>query len=282
MMHAAVPDAPRPLLHVLKFEVHLAHGCNLHCESCSHYSSHGLTGTLGLSDAASWYAGWSRRIIPTRITVLGGEPALNSEFSEHLMLLRQYWPHARIWVVSNGFLLRRHPRLPETLAAIGNYRFQISKHHDSAEYQARFREVENLLRSWQAEVPGFAFTILESFRDWTSRYIDEGLQRISPYLDGDRVSSWSICPGKQCVQLHEGRLWKCAAIAYLPLLAQKRGLGEAWTGYLRYTPLALDCSDEDLRAFFSRGAEAICGMCPAIRRPLVKRNPLMAREAGVP
>src|SRR4051794_20267283 len=45
-------------------ELHVAHGCNLTCESCSHYSNQGHTGLVALADADAWMAGWSRRLEP--------------------------------------------------------------------------------------------------------------------------------------------------------------------------------------------------------------------------
>ena len=81
--------------------------------------------------------------------------------------------------------------------------------------------------------------------------------------DGDPESSWRNCPAKWCLQLYEGKLWKCPAIAYLEMQDRKHGLGEAWQPYLEYEALGSDCSDAELREFVERRAERVCGMCPA-------------------
>lgn len=258
---------------ILKFEIHLSHACNLSCESCSHYSNYHFSGSLTLGQAEEWYLAWSPRIRPARITVLGGEPAFNRDLCEHLKLLRRYWPDARIWLVSNGFLLHRHPELPRTLAQIGNYRFQISRHHNDETYTRAFAEVLSLLQRWQEEVPGFQCFVKHSFADWSQRYREENGLAV-PFADGNPAESWRICRGKACVQLHEGFLWKCPALAYLSLLQKKGKMGLGWEPYLNYRPLRPDCSDAELATFFERAEEPFCGMCPAHERIIQKRNPM--------
>ena len=38
---------------------------------------------------------------------------------------------------------------------------------------------------------------------------------------------------------------------------------EVWSVPLSYRPLTLDASDDEIRRFFARQEEPICGMCPA-------------------
>ncbi len=46
-------------------EYHVAHGCNLSCQQCSHYSNFRLAGRLPtLADAESEYSQWSHRLKP--------------------------------------------------------------------------------------------------------------------------------------------------------------------------------------------------------------------------
>jgi hypothetical protein len=62
------------------------------------------------------------------------------------------------------------------------------------------------------------------------------------------------------MQLFEGKLWKCAKIAYLRLIKE---LSEDWTPYLNYRPLFSGCTDEELRDFIGKREEPCCGMCPS-------------------
>ncbi|MBT6497385.1 MAG: hypothetical protein HOL01_22890 [Planctomycetaceae bacterium] len=86
---------------------------------------------------------------------------------------------------------------------------------------------------------------------------------MKPFDDGDPEASWRTCPAKWCLQLHEGKLWKCPAIAYLGMQDRKYALGDEWWPYLAYETLGADCSDAEVREFVERRTEAVCGMCPA-------------------
>lgn len=97
-------------------EYHVAHGCNLSCQQCSHYSNFHLAGKLPtLADAESEYSQWSLRLDPTRFAWLGGEPLLNPAILEHIQLARQHWYDSELMLVTNGFFLHRFPELPQVL-----------------------------------------------------------------------------------------------------------------------------------------------------------------------
>ena len=66
-------------------EFHLAHGCNLSCQQCGHYSTFRLAGTMPTpADTRAEYEAWNHRILPRRFALLGGEPLLNPKLIEHL------------------------------------------------------------------------------------------------------------------------------------------------------------------------------------------------------
>ena len=241
-------------------EMHVAHGCNLSCESCSHYSNHHHTGMLSLATAREWLSGWSRRLQPRQFSLLGGEPALNPALPQFVWLVREMFPDTQIILVSNGFLLKRHPRLPVALRGTQTA-LHISVHHDSDEYQRKLEPVRELIADWQRRW-NIDVCWRNSFESWTRRYRGFG-KEMQPFDDGDPEASWQNCPAKWCLQLHEGKLWKCPAIAYLGMQDRKYGLGDEWQPYLGYEPLDPGCSDTELGNFVERRSEAVCGMCPA-------------------
>jgi len=97
------------------FEVHLAHSCNLICAHCDHYSNFHHRGILSVDDYTDWLTNWSKRITPTQIALLGGEPALNPNLTEMVYLTREFYPLVHVLIVSNGFHLYKHPGLPRAL-----------------------------------------------------------------------------------------------------------------------------------------------------------------------
>ena len=128
-----------------------------------------------------------------------------------------------------------------------------------------------LLDGWHAQY-GVKTEISESFSKWTRRYLDENGQ-LSPFEDNDPKQSWEICNAKYCLQMHEGKLWKCPILAYLPMVKQKLGLSKKWDHALSYRALEANCSDAELAEFLARKDESYCAACPAFKRPFPKNDP---------
>ena len=242
-------------------EIHLAHGCNLSCESCSHYSNQGHKGLLSLAEADRWLTLWSQRISPATFSLLGGEPTIHPELTEMMVVARRHWPAAHLRLVTNGFFLYRHPDLPIFLQNDPNACIYLSIHHDSAEYLDRLRPVETLLKNWTDDY-GVRVEIHHSFKNWTRRYHGIG-SSMEPFKDDQPRRSWENCPARYCPQLFEGAIWKCGPLAYLKLQNAKYRLSESWKPYLHYQPLQPDCSDAQLSEYFDREEEPFCRMCSA-------------------
>ena len=73
------------MLSLPQLEVHIAHGCNYGCKSCSHFSQFHHQGMLRRDTAYEWYKMWADRINPGRLSLLGGEPTLNKELIVHVL-----------------------------------------------------------------------------------------------------------------------------------------------------------------------------------------------------
>ena len=265
-------------------ELHVTHACNLACESCSHYSNHGHAGNLDLSQADSWMAAWSGRLDVKQLNLLGGEPTIHPRLAEFVPLVRRHWPAAHIRIVTNGFFLHRHPALPSAMAAAGNADLWLSVHHHGEGYAARLRPVLDLLADWKRD-HGTTAHIRQSHERWTRRYHGFGAEML-PFEDGRPLRSWKICSARHCKQLHEGKLWKCAPLAYLGLQKEKYDLSEKWDPYLRYRPLEASCTDKELDEFLALEEEAVCSMCSAESRrftlpsPLRNESPVVDRGLG--
>ena len=256
---------------VRNLEVHLAHTCNLACESCSHYSNFKHGGLLDKSEFETSLQNWHKRIEPRQFSLLGGEPTVHPELSDFLHLSRTYWPKSHLRLVTNGFFLHRHPGLPKAMADVKNSALYLSIHHASAEYQAKLEPVYQLLKAWVRDY-GTQVHVYHSYKNWTRRYHSaNGI--FEPYQDNEPRKSWEICPAKYCPQLFNDKIWKCAPLAYLELQNQKLTLSKNWDPYLKYQALEVSCSDSELSAFFQREDEAFCAMCPSKIEPLQLRPP---------
>ncbi len=258
-------------------ELHVAHACNLTCESCSHYSNHAHKGILDPAQAESWMRAWSRRITLTELNLLGGEPTMNPRLSEFVPLARKYWPTAHIRIITNGFFLHRHPALPSTLEADGNASLALSVHHNDPAYIERLRPVFDLLAVWQRD-HGTIVETRQSDQGWTRRYLGFGAEML-PFEDGRSRQSWEVCTARYCKQLHDGKLWKCPPLAYLSLQKAKYDLSPKWDPYLQYTPLDPTCTDRELDDFLQREDEQACSMCSAEVRRFSLPNPMRRRPS---
>jgi hypothetical protein len=242
-------------------EIHVAHTCNLSCESCSHYSNQGHKGVLPLAQADEWMQAWSPRLSPSTFSLVGGEPTVHPELAGFTALARKHWPAAHLRLVTNGFFLHRHPDLPAVLQRDPNACIYLSVHHDAPEYAEKLRPIVELLRGWVRDY-GIRVQSYASFKSWTRRYRGTG-QGMEPFNDGQPRQSWEHCPARYCPQIFEGKIWKCAPLAYLGMQDEKYRLSASWKPYLQYRPLEADCSDEQFAEFFAREEEPSCGMCPA-------------------
>lgn len=264
---------------IRNLEIHVVHSCNLTCEGCSHYSNQGHKGTVSLDEADRWMKSWNRRVCPQMFSLLGGEPTIHPHLPEFLALTRKNWPAAELRLVTNGFFLHRHPTLPLVLKDDPNAVLYLSTHHDAPEYREKQRPILELLAGWVKEyrirVVGY-----DSYKNWTRRYQGFGSE-MEPFQDGRPRRSWENCPAKYCAQLFEGKIWKCAPLAYLKLQDAKYQLSEKWKSYLQYRPLEPGCSDEELHQFFAREEESSCGMCPAEPQRFTLPIPLAPPPSGV-
>lgn len=246
---------------IRNLEIHAAHACNLACESCSHYSNHAHKGIVSLEEAEGWMAPWSGRLAPTVFSILGGEPSIHPRLTEFAALARKLWPTSTLRIVTNGFFLHRHPDLPQWMRRDGNAVLDLSVHHDSPAYREHLKPIMDLVAAWQ-KTHGIRVEYWQSHQAWTRRYKGFGPEML-PFEDHQPRLSWEVCRAKYCPQIFEGRLWKCAPLAYLPMQHARFSLGQEWAPYLKYRPLEPGCSDAQLDEFFAREEEPHCNMCAA-------------------
>lgn len=92
-------------------EFHIADHCNLNCKACEHYS--GLVKEPHFPKLEKFTRDFERlhEFIDDLgvIRILGGEPLLNPEINDYIKLSRRLYPHAIIYVVTNGILLQKMP-----------------------------------------------------------------------------------------------------------------------------------------------------------------------------
>lgn len=246
-----------------QIELHVTHACNFTCEGCSHYSNHGHSGNLSLSDAEDWLLNWSQRIKPKSFVILGGEPTLNKDLCDILYLVRMAFPdpYTKIDLVSNASFLHNHPGLSVALLATqANLAISIHSVKDK-NYAKKFKRGYELAKSWRHDLGVHVEFWDFTNNHWIPQYKGYG-NNMMPYEDNNPRLSWEKCISKHAIQLHEGKLWKCPSLAYLPMQADKYKLDSKWNKYLKYKPLDYNCTDEELLEFLSKEDESFCSISP--------------------
>jgi hypothetical protein len=257
------------MLTIPYLEMPITHVCNLHCDGCCYYANYNIKTMVSANEARESISAWSKRIQPRMLKILGGEPTVNRQLPEILLTARQLLPETHIQVITNGLQLEKCPLLPYLLTA-PNTSLSLSIHSSEPDYIAKIHDSMTVINGWIARF-GIRAIMSDNRTGWVRHHIGVG-RFMKPYTDGDVEASWRSCPARVCVVLLEGRLWKCPQIASLHLAAEHFSLqaSEAWAPYLAYRGVDVGCSDAELEAFFARGAESICGMCPAKGVPYQK------------
>ncbi len=259
-----------------QLELHVTHACNFTCEGCSHYSNHGHSGNISLDDCEEWLYGWSKRVKPKTFTILGGEPTLNKDLPEIVYMVRAMFPDPTtgIDVITNATGLHLQPRLPQMLVATGAT-LAVSIHStEHPNYIKKFKRGYKLAKKWKHDLGVWVEFWDFTNKEWVRQYKGFG-DTMMPYEDNNPRKSWEVCISKYAMQLHEGKLWKCPALAYLPMQAKKYNLSDKWNPYLKYQSLDVDCTDEELEEFLNREDESFCSMCPANRDVYTKPDPTL-------
>ena len=173
-------------------------------------------------------------------------------------------------LVSNGLLFDRIPGVAKALLDT-NCVLTITKHSEDESYLKLFDKAIDKITS-----SGVNFRIHDATSNWLRFYHGYG-SSIEPIDSISYQDSWDNCPtGQENFQLLDGKIYKCAPLAYLPLQKQKYGdlLSEKWDPYLKYRPLLPTDSDLEVLEFFTRSAEPVCSLCPNKKIEFKKSNPL--------
>lgn len=238
-----------PVIDYLEF--HVAHGCNLKCSGCSHFSHLTTGGIKSADDLVFDLEPWTKRLKILSFSLMGGEPLLSKHICELMTATRQLLPDSHLMLVSNGLLLRDEHF--KSLVA-NNFELIVSQHSRNEAYLKRFNDIEMRIQEWQKQ--GLRAHIRNSVDNWSQRYHEEA-GKLTPYQDGDPRQSYKICRAKNCKQLFQQRLWKCPPVAYIKLL----DVDEQWDLMKNYTGVGLDCSEEELLKFLKVKSESVCGLC---------------------
>lgn len=245
-----MPKLPCP--HI---EIHVMHTCNLACSYCTHFCDMGYTGKLEFSLGAEWIRGWSERLEPGVFRLLGGEPLLHDRLADYIRLASEIFPSAKREVVTNGLLLRNIEDILPLFIETGTG-LVVSLHPVSPSQERVINDAQVLLAKWHSR--GLAAEVSDSPDVWYWMFEGSGAEMRPAKSNPEKA--FAACPNKICSIIHEGKLFKCAQLAFLPLIADKLLHRDEWDEYLGHRPLSVDASDEKISAYLDQPSPD-CSMC---------------------
>jgi organic radical activating enzyme len=261
------------MIKIPHLEWHVTHSCNFTCQGCGHYTNDGYREDIDIKTLEKWYSAWNTRIRPTQLCMLGGEPLLNKNLVDIIYMTKDIWnikDDQEFELISNGLLFDRNSELPRALIDTQCI-LTITKHSEDPNYVRLFDKAINFI-----EESGVTYRIHDASNYWLKTYTGHGCS-IEPIGSDDYKASWNNCPaGQENFILQDSKIYKCAALAYLPVQKQRYGnkLSAKWDPYLKYIPLSPDATDLDVLEFFTRTAEPVCSMCPKHKNLFAKETPL--------
>lgn len=184
----------------LRFEVNINKHCNLNCKGCDHFAPLSVEDCMDLGV----YKRDMKRMAELfhgeawQIHLLGGEPLLNPNLMSYARIARECFPHAEIWIDTNGTLLQRMSE--EFWSACQKYQLGImpTKYPVSVDYD----ELQRM-----ADAHGVPYQYLGSSESGRT------LWHFPLDLSGSqdmRDSFLSCRNANQCLTLENGRLYTCS------------------------------------------------------------------------
>jgi organic radical activating enzyme len=230
--------------------------CNMRCEHYSHLSPL-MQGHYLKEELLSSLIAWSKKLLPKRFAILGGEPLLHPHFEEIVLSAQQHWNDSEIVVVSNGTLLEKlDDSFLRNCGKIGRIRFDISQHIESPEWFKKFELAQKRFSAYCVPL-----TLRQAYSKWMVIYQQSADGRYIPYHSSPQ-KSWEICTGRSFYKIHDGNLWYCTRLSSVRLAVQEGLFGEEWNEILRHRPMMLNNTQEDILAYLKQTALPECSMCP--------------------
>lgn len=258
--------------------IHIHHRCNLACDGCNHFSdltdknTPDVDGDQFLKDIHSIAQNIN---VIEHLAILGGEPLLRKDFEylfkKALSILEEHnFNMKKLFLYTNGLLLHKNLYIKDLLE---KYRFNLQiTFHPNKKSKTKNVLINNLKKS--ADIIRKK-TNVSMWRPhtWKKHYAEKD-SKIYPFFSKDIEASYNNCTCPNA-QVMDGKIYKCAPIAYLSLALQKTGQlkDKFWQPYLNYKPADVS-SKHELVEFFKthKRAEKICSMCPSEAHWIQKRD----------
>ena len=182
-------------------ETHIMDGGCLNCSGCSHFSNlFAMNAEVPIEQYKSDLEQLGKMCNIRRLRILGGEPLLNRHLLEYLKIARESFPHAGLRVVTNGLLILKTPGEVFDYMAEQNIELIITLYQPA--YKMRDKIIERLC----------SHSVEYIMTKENCDVFDKVLTLNGNHDEEEIIAS---CRRKTCLNLRNGKLYRCAISAYV-------------------------------------------------------------------
>jgi len=258
-------------------DVMVQYACSLSCRGCIVMSNYNRKGHVPWSDGEQWLKEWSKRVTLREVNLMGGEPLLNKDLKNWMYGLREYFPTARVKLITNGFHYFVRPDLYNWCKELGNVLIQTSLHF----YPPPQEYIDNVKfflqhSDWKITATPFAPSDkliklkdrnadikwhMNIFGEFRRPFMGEG-PRLMPADNKDYIGAHKVCGGPNSPTLYKNKLYKCPAVANLDDTLTLFNIrdSEAWQPYLN-TGLSYDDNLDEFVNNIKKPNHVVCKAC---------------------
>ena len=249
---------------IKRLDFNVAYACNLACKGCISLSDFDRRGVVSLNEIQTQCDTWNKIIYPSVISIFGGEPLMHPRLETVLYMIRQAWPLAKLRLITNGYLLKKYD--PELWFRFKPMEMQVSIHIQDHEklITEQIKRILGCRKTWkvsrntrdghkQLELTNKELTIYKSkFGRFVMPY--KMVDGVPTAFNSDPAKAHKICGNPDVPILYKNKLYKCAPIANLVDIDQRKK-------FYHYEGLG---PNDELNLFVANinKPESLCSMCP--------------------
>ena len=195
----------------LILEIQVCDHCNLNCRGCSHYSPLFNPTYIDIKNLKKDLLAL-KSITPRfkEVRILGGEPFLNENLGQILLLIKNTFYRSKIIIVTNGILINKISGNLWNLIRENNIIIGISEYPISLNYDKIYKILDD---------HGIRYEIYRK-RNENKWYIFQ----LNEKGDNNRYINFKRCGNdRSCWQLRDSRIYSCPTAAYSQILNQNFG-----------------------------------------------------------
>ena len=179
-----------------KIEFYINNTCNYNCDNCNRLNNYHFSGYDRWQKYEDQYRIWKEKIDFGEITVLGGEPTLNPTLDEWIIGIRNFWPTAKLNILTNGTRLKYwQKRNLFKILGDTDTKLCITLHNRSR----RDELIKEICGYLSAPVVAFKDNPFLSWADCYNQVKDSNWPKCTDYGDFENLPDWIQ---QECREVH--------------------------------------------------------------------------------